>query len=107
LWHIWSRVNIKNIGKIFKPAAGDTVIDSLCGVAGEVSILLRRSSSMWSASAKDANQPNEIMEPVLLVQHNLQERTPAAKLCTFSKQKKKKPDHVAANISQVSKMDNY
>jgi hypothetical protein len=60
-------------------------------------------------SVKDANQRIEMTHPVLLVQHNVQEKIPAGKLCTSSKQKNKREtrSHGSKYLSRVSKMDNY
>ena len=69
-----------------------------------------RQLGAYIQSVKDANQWIEIIEPVLLVR-----ATQSAGENYSSKtmhiletgEKKKKPDRVAANISQVSKVDNY
>jgi len=68
-----------------------------------------RQLGAYMQSVKDANQRIEIIEPVLLVRatQSAGENSSSKTMHILETEKKKKPDRMAANISQVSKVDNY
>jgi hypothetical protein len=82
-------------------------------VAGAFRVINKtiRQLGAYNQSVKDANQRIKIIQPVLLVQHNLRERTPAGKLCMHILETKKRERNPIAwqqrYLSKLSKMDNY